>query len=109
MMRVSRKTGALFPLCAALLVHHQAHSQTTLFSDDFQTDSSANWSVFGISATGATNDYTAQFAFDYSTQAYRFNGVTNHVPAAPHSSGTTKGLKLTVNKDPGNPSVSAVS
>jgi len=80
MIRLSRKTGALLPLCAALFIQPQAKGQTTLFSDDFQTDSSPNWSVFGISANGVTNDYTAQFAFDYSTQAYRYNGVTNHVP-----------------------------
>src|SRR4051812_1713229 len=80
----------------------------TLFSDDFQTDSSANWTIFALSGNGISNDYTAQFAFDYSTQQYRYNGVTNHVPASPNSSGPTKGLKVTVNKN-GNTSVAALS
>jgi hypothetical protein len=50
-------------------------SAQTLFLDDFQTDSSANWSIYGISGIGVTNDYSAQFAFDYGTQTYRYNGV----------------------------------
>ena len=83
-------------------------SAQTLFLDDFQTDSSANWSIYGISGIGVTNDYSAQFAFDYGTQTYRYNGVTNFVPSSPNSGGTTKGLKVTVNKN-GNSSIAAVS
>src|SRR6476620_4627237 len=96
-------------LLASLLAANQfAANGQTLFSDSFQTDSSANWDIYGISANGATNDYTAQFAFDYSTQGYRFNGVTNFVPPSPNSGGTTKGLKVTVNKN-GAASLGAVS
>ncbi len=91
----------------ALCLPLAARSQV-LFSDDFQTDSSANWRIFGISANGVTNDYSAQFAFDYSTQTYAFDGVTNFVPPSPHSSGTSKGLKVTVNKN-GNANTAAVS
>src|SRR5437764_8903485 len=94
-------------LLGAILFHSSLRAQT-LFSDDFQSDSSANWSAYALSGNGSTTDYTAQFAFDYSTQAYRYNGVTNHVPPAPNSGGTTKGLKLTVNKS-GAASVAAVS
>jgi hypothetical protein len=95
-------------LGAGLLASQSAPAQT-LFSDDFQADSSANWGIYAINALGQTTDYTAQFSFDYSTQAYRYNGVTNHVPSAPNSTGgTTKGLKLTVNKS-GVASVAAVS
>src|ERR1043166_7358015 len=83
-------------------------SAQVLFSDDFQTDTSASWSIFATNAAGSGTDFTAQFAFDYSTQAYRYNGITNHVPAAPNSGGTTKGLKLTVNKS-GAASMAAVS
>ena len=61
-----------------------------LYSDPFDTDTSAQWTVLEGSENGVP-DYTADFAFDYSTLG---------VPAAPHSSGnTTRGLKLTVNKD----------
>ena len=45
---------------------------------------------------GVVPDFTAQFGFDYSTVAYPLP-----IPPAPHSTnGTTKGLYLTVNKDP---------
>src|SRR5215471_4907056 len=98
--------GALFS--SAIHLSQLPASGQVLFSDDFQTDSSANWSVYAINGNGATNDYTAQFSFDYSTQGYRYNGVTNFVPPAPNSGGTTKGLKLTVNKS-GAASVAAVS
>jgi hypothetical protein len=76
-----------------------------LFSEDFETDTSANWSVFDGSGNG-TPDFTAQFAFDYGTTKYTFTDertgvtVTNTIPPAPNSAGgTTKGLKLTVNKN----------
>ena len=53
----------------------------TLFSDAFETDSSANWN---INASAANCD--AAFAFDYSTIG---------IPPAPHSAGaTTLGLKM---------------
>src|SRR5215510_608260 len=48
----------------------------TLFSDNFDTDTSAQWTVFNGSADG-TPDFSAQFAFDYSTNRYVANGVTN--------------------------------
>jgi hypothetical protein len=99
---------ATFFAGGAVLLSQVTSRAQTLFSDDFQTDSSANWTIFALSGNGVTNDYTAQFAFDYSTQAYRYNGVTNHVPASPNSGGTTKGLKVTVNKN-GNTSVAAMS
>lgn len=60
--------------------------ETVLFADDFSTDSSANWSVFATDPT----DYTATFAFDYSSQG---------IPPAPHSSGDSFGLYLNANKD----------
>jgi hypothetical protein len=104
---LQRNLRAITLLGAISLLNLSARSQA-LFSDDFQTDTSASWSIFAISGNGASNDYTAQFAFDYSNQAYRYNGVTNHVPPAPNSGGTTKGLKLTVNKN-GSASIAAVS
>lgn len=51
-----------------------------LFSDDFDTDTSGSWTV-----KTSNGDSDAAFAFDYSTLG---------VPAAPHSTGTTKGLRL---------------
>ncbi|MDB6124184.1 MAG: hypothetical protein JWQ71_3177 [Pedosphaera sp.] len=97
--------GAVLLVAASLQFHA---SGQVLFSDDFQANTSASWSIFGNSANGATTDYSAQFAFDYGTQTYSLNGTTNTVPPAPNSGGTTKGLKVTVNKN-GNTSAAGVS
>jgi hypothetical protein len=65
--------------------------ETVLFSDNFNTDSSANWNLlFADTNTPPLLDYSAFFAFDYSSQG---------IPPAPHGSGDTLGLFLTVNKD----------
>lgn len=63
--------------------------ETVLFADDFNTDSSANWNLF-FAANDGVPDYTAAFAFDYSSQG---------IPPAPNGGGDTSGLFLTVNKD----------
>jgi hypothetical protein len=61
-----------------------------LYSDNFDTDTSASWSVFNGERSGPP-DFTAQFSFDYSVHG---------IPSAPNSTGgTTRGLKLTINKD----------
>ncbi len=61
-----------------------------LFSEDFDTDHSANYTVrFG--AGNDVDDKLVDFNFDYSTAG---------IPVAPNTTnGTTRGLKLTVNKD----------
>jgi len=59
-----------------------------LFSENFDTDVSANWSVAFGSANGIP-DFSAQFGYDYAIDG---------LPPAPGSSGTT-GLRVTVNKD----------
>jgi hypothetical protein len=65
--------------------------ETVLFSDNFNTDSSANWNLFFADTnTPPIFDYSAFFAFDYSGQG---------IPPAPHGNGDTLGLFLTVNKD----------
>jgi hypothetical protein len=60
-----------------------------LFSDDFETDTSANWTIrFG--ANNGIYDATSTFMLDYSTRG---------IPPAPHSiGGTTHGVYLDVNK-----------
>ncbi len=64
---------------------------TVLFMDNFDTDSSANWNiVFGDTGGSSSGDFSAEFAYDYSIEG---------IPPAPHSSGTTSGVKLRVNKD----------
>jgi Calx-beta domain len=103
-----RKLAGVACLGSAALLLQSTASGQVLFSDDFQSNSSSSWAIYGISANGVTNDYSAQFAFDYSTQTYSFNGATLTVPPAPNSGGTSKGLKVTVNKN-GNAQTAAVS
>ncbi len=62
---------------------------TTLFSDDFNVDSSANWTLFTVGGDAATT-----FAFDYGSQG---------IPMAPHSTNDTLGLYMAVNKTAGLP------
>jgi hypothetical protein len=91
---VAASAAALSPF----LVSDKAAAQV-LFSDTFDVDSSALWNVRD-GASDAVPDFTVQFAFDYSTNRYVANGVTNFIPSAPNSTGgTTRGVKLTVNKD----------
>ncbi|MBU0638791.1 MAG: hypothetical protein KKB50_08000 [Planctomycetes bacterium] len=74
-----------------------ARGQALLFSDDFDAgNSAANWTT--LTHAG---DYTADFAFDYSTLA---------IPPAPNSTGgSTIGLHLTVNNNDAVPATDAVS
>jgi hexosaminidase len=74
-----------------------------LFSDNFDSLASpivvtnsgtTNGYNLKFSAALGPEDFKAIFGFDYSTVTYPTN-----IPPAPHSSGTTKGLYLTVNKD----------
>lgn len=82
------------------LIDDELPAETVLWSDDFDLDTSANYAI----KFGATNvdmqDYTAQFLFDYAWDSY---------PPAPHSAGTTLGLKLRVNKDDTVPSAAGVN
>ena len=74
-----------------------------LFHDDFNTAPTlvtnpavTNGYRIVFNAASSPTDFTAAFGFDYSTVAY-----PAAIPISPHSLGTeTKGLYLTVNKDP---------
>ncbi|HQL80318.1 MAG TPA: PA14 domain-containing protein [Verrucomicrobiota bacterium] len=64
-------------------------AETVLWSDNFNVDSSANYTVkFG--SQKSLLDYTSEFAYNYTA---------NGVPAAPHSTSDTLGLRLNVNKN----------
>jgi len=76
-----------------LLVASVASGQAVLFSDDFDTDPTANWTVNswvgGTTSSGGSAANAANFFFDYSSVG---------IPAAPNSSGgSTRGLKLQAN------------
>lgn len=64
-----------------------------LFSDNFDTDTSANWSIYTSQA-----DTAVVFAYDYSADG---------IPPAPNSSGTTLGVKFTANMVAGQSSEAA--
>ncbi len=68
----------------------EADEFPVLFTDDFDADHSSSYTVvFG--ADNGVDDKLVDFNFDYSTAG---------IPSAPHSTGgTTRGLKVTVNKD----------
>lgn len=76
----------IFGMLAAMLVAStigNTASATILFSDDFETDSSASYNV-----NVSTGNHAATFAYDYSAVG---------IPPAPNSGGTTSGLKLEAN------------
>jgi hypothetical protein len=61
-----------------------------VFADDFDSDTSGNYGV-QFSAVNGVDDKTILFNYDYSADS---------IPSAPNSvGGTTRGLKLLVNKD----------
>ncbi len=64
-----------------------AIGSSQLYSDNFDTDTSANWTV-----NNGPSDGTATFSFDYSTYG---------IPSAPGSGGTTRGLRMMANQSGG--------
>lgn len=106
MLRNSIRWGLILVGAAWLLAQPDAGAQPQLFSDNFDADSSANWTVIGGSA-GGTPDHTVLFAFDYTTNRFTRNGLTGTIPAAPNGGG--KGVKMWVNKNDDLAEVAAVS
>jgi hypothetical protein len=83
-----RKLLSFSAIASVAILHSTAEAQV-VFTDNFDLDSTANWTV----NTGAlTSDHTANFFFDYSTVG---------IPAAPNSGGTTRGLRLQANQSSG--------
>jgi hypothetical protein len=75
-------------------------AETVLFSDNFNTDTSLNWKQVFVATPDPTDDYSVQFAYDYSIDA---------IPAAPRSGGDTHGLRLAVNKNDSTTSAAALN
>jgi N-acetyl-anhydromuramyl-L-alanine amidase AmpD len=104
---ITNLVGAVTSVVATLTVNLPQIWQVS-YLDNFDTNSSANWNLFQGSGNNVS-DYTATWAFDYGAVQYVANGVTNVIPAAPDSGGTTRGLKLTVNKNDTNAATAGVS
>ncbi len=83
-----RKLFSLSAIASAVILNSTAEAQV-VFSDNFELDSTANWTV---NTGAATSDHASNFFFDYSTVG---------IPAAPNSSGTTRGLRLQANQSSG--------
>ena len=96
---VSNSSGTTLSIAAVLRVN--TTSYPVLFADNFETNSSTLWNLFWGSGNGVA-DYTADWAFNYGTNTYTFNGVTNLIPPAPSSGGTTRGVRFTVNNNDAN-------
>ncbi len=70
-----------------------------LFSDDMNSTDASDWIVLNSSGDGV-EDFTAEFGFDYGFS----------IPPAPNSTdGSTRGLRLTANKNNSDRSASAVN
>ena len=94
---VAYAAGSATNRVAALRV--RTNAWPTLFADNFDTDTSTNWSVFWGAADGIA-DYTVDWAFDYGAIPYTFNGITALIPPAPNSTdGSTRAVRLSVNGD----------
>jgi hypothetical protein len=75
---------------AGILACFAASAGAALFTDDFDADHTANWTV---NQGPATTDSAANFFFDYSTAG---------IPSAPNAAGgTTRGLKMQANQSAG--------
>lgn len=80
-----RKRNALaFGLALAAV---PALASAQLYQDNFDVDSSANWTI-----NAGPSDNALNFSFDYSAVG---------IPAAPNSGGTTRGLKIQANQSSG--------
>ena len=83
-----------------------ATSAAPLFEDSFDTDSSANWTVTqGYYQGSNPDDFSIDWAFDYSqltvkvyTSAADAEPDQFNIPPAPNSKGSTKGIRVNVNR-----------
>lgn len=92
-----QKKALLCLVATAAIIAPKAYGQA--FADNFDVNSSASWTNIFTSTTNIV-DASVLFAFDYGTNKYVRFGVTNTIPSAPNSAGgTTKGLKIFVNKN----------
>lgn len=91
---VGNGSGSATSWNATLSVNAQTHP--ILFSDDFDSNSSANWNLFAGADNGVL-DYTVAWAYDYGATPYTTGGLTRVIPPSPHSTGSTKGVKFQVN------------
>ncbi len=72
------------------IIDDEVPAETVLWSDNFHTDTSANYTVAAACTNGETADYEIAWAYEYNTPWL--------IPAAPLSGGNIYGARLRVNK-----------
>ena len=80
-------TRSILALCIVAVAWGPGVALAQLYSDNFDVDSEANWTV-----NDSPTDTNATFSFDYSSVG---------IPSAPNSDGTTLGLRLQANLSDG--------
>ncbi|MCX8092276.1 MAG: hypothetical protein N3I86_15300 [Verrucomicrobiae bacterium] len=86
--------GTNSPSATATIVDDELPPEDVIWSENFNTDNSANWTVRFGSANGV-DDYRYVFSYDYASWGW----IPMTIPPAPHSTGDTLGCYMTVNKD----------
>ena len=81
-----RKLAVLAFASAAVFATRVATSQTLIYSDDFETDTTANYDVLGIDTFGGA-DYNAFFSTNYTLDTFPRFGVATPIPMAPSGAG----------------------
>ncbi|MSU58800.1 MAG: hypothetical protein EXS35_11640 [Pedosphaera sp.] len=102
---VTNAEGAVTSRVATLIV---GPAWAAILTDNFETNSAANWDLFWGAGNGVS-DFTTNWVYDYGAAKYVAGGVTNFIPPAPNSGGTTHGLKITVNKNNATAATAGVS
>jgi hypothetical protein len=77
----------------ATIIDDDQPAETVIWSENFNEDRSADWTV-KFSAANGIDDYTFIFNIDYAS-----GGWFAPIPPAPHSTSDTMGMYLTVNKN----------
>ncbi len=104
---VTNLSGSLTSRPAILRVNTDVHP--VLFSDNFETNSSANWNLFWGAADNVP-DYTVDWAYNYGVIPYTFNGINILIPPAPNSpDGSSSGVRFTVNNNDSDAATAAVN
>ena len=104
---VTNPYGSATSRVALLQINTNVHPP--LFADDLDLSTSAQWAV-SWGASDGVPDYTVDWAYDYGTIPYTWNGVTSLIPPAPHSpDASTRAVRLTVNNNDATGATAAVN
>lgn len=93
--------GTNSPTATGNIVDDEVPAENVLWSENFNTDNSANWTLRSGSGNGI-DDYRYAFSMDYASGVNPITfGAFPVLPPAPHSTADTLGVYLSANKDEG--------